>query len=65
MNLEIGYLTPPVGLNLFMSSLRFKKPMLHVVKSILVFIVLELIVLMVITYWPGLSLWLVHLTGTQ
>ncbi len=39
--------------------------MLHVVKSILVFIVLELIVLMVITYWPGLSLWLVHLTGTQ
>ena len=64
-NLEIGYLTPPVGLNLFLSSLRFKKPMLEITKSILVFIVLELIALMVITYWPSLSLWLVHLTGTQ
>jgi TRAP-type C4-dicarboxylate transport system permease large subunit len=65
MNLEIGYLTPPVGMNLFMSSLRFKKPMLQVVKSILVFIVLELVVLIVITYWPDLSLWLVRLMGTQ
>jgi C4-dicarboxylate transporter DctM subunit len=64
-NLEIGYLTPPVGMNLFMSSLRFKKPMIHVVKSIFVFIVLELVVLMVITYWPDLSLWLVRLMGTQ
>jgi len=64
-NLEIGYLTPPVGMNLFMSSLRFKKPMIHVVKSIFVFIILELVVLLVITYWPDLSLWLVRLTGTQ
>jgi C4-dicarboxylate transporter, DctM subunit len=64
-NLEIGYLTPPVGLNLFLSSLRFKKPVLHITKSVLVFILLELVALMVITYWPGLSLWLVHLTGTQ
>jgi tripartite ATP-independent transporter DctM subunit len=64
-NLEIGYLTPPVGLNLFMSSLRFKKPVLHITKSILVFLVLELVALMIITYWPSLSLWLVHLTGTQ
>ena len=39
--------------------------MLHVVKSILVFIVLELAALMVITYWPDLSLWLVRLMGTQ
>ena len=64
-NLEIGYLTPPVGLNLFLSSLRFKKPVLHITKSVLVFILLELVALMVITYWPGLSLWLVHLNGTQ
>ena len=64
-NLEIGYLTPPVGLNLFLSSLRFKKPMLHIVKSILVFIVLELAVLMLITYWPDLSLWLVRHSGAQ
>jgi C4-dicarboxylate transporter, DctM subunit len=64
-NLEIGYLTPPVGMNLFLSSLRFKKPMLQVIKSILIFIVLEIFVLMVITYWSELSLWLVRVTGTQ
>jgi C4-dicarboxylate transporter DctM subunit len=64
-NLEIGYLTPPVGLNLFMSSLRFKKPVLHITRSILIFLVLELVALMIITYWPSLSLWLVNLTGTQ
>jgi len=64
-NLEIGYLTPPVGLNLFLSSLRFKKSVLHITKSVLVFILLELIALMVITYWPDLSLWLVRLMGTQ
>jgi tripartite ATP-independent transporter DctM subunit len=64
-NLEIGYLTPPVGLNLFLSSLRFKKSVLHITKSVLIFMLLEFIALMVITYWPGLTLWLVHLTGTQ
>jgi len=64
-NLEIGYLTPPVGLNLFLSSLRFEKPMLRIIKSIFVFLALELVVLMVITYWPDLSLWLVRMTGTQ
>lgn len=64
-NLEIGYLTPPVGLNLFLSSLRFHKPVLHIVKSVLVFILLELVALAVITYVPEFSLWLVKLLGTQ
>ncbi|MBN1397554.1 MAG: TRAP transporter large permease [Bacteroidetes bacterium] len=64
-NLEIGYLTPPVGLNLFLSSLRFKQPMLQIIKSILVFLALEVTVLLIITYWPDLSLWLVRLSGTQ
>jgi C4-dicarboxylate transporter DctM subunit len=64
-NLEIGYLTPPVGLNLFMSSLRFKKPVLHITRSIFMFLALELVALIIITYWPSLTLWLVHLTGTQ
>ena len=58
-NLEIGYLTPPVGLNLFLSSLRFQKPVLHITRSVLVFILLELLALIVITYVPGLSLWFV------
>jgi C4-dicarboxylate transporter DctM subunit len=64
-NLEIGYLTPPVGLNLFLSSLRFEKPILHIAKSVLVFIGLMLIVLMIVTYVPAVSLWLVEALGTR
>ncbi|MGB2867689.1 MAG: TRAP transporter large permease subunit [Bacteroidota bacterium] len=64
-NLEIGYLTPPVGLNLFLSSLRFKKSVFHITKAVFVFIVIELVALMVITYVPELSLWLVGVLGTQ
>ena len=64
-NLEIGYLTPPVGLNLFLSSLRFGKPILHITKSVLVFILLELVALALITYIPELSTTLVRLLGTQ
>ncbi len=64
-NLEIGYLTPPVGMNLFLSSLRFNKSLLHITKSILIFLLLELVALAIITYWADLSLFLVRLTGTQ
>ncbi|MEX1138402.1 MAG: TRAP transporter large permease [Bacteroidota bacterium] len=64
-NLEIGYLTPPVGLNLFLSGLRFEKPILEIARSVLVFIALMLSALLVITYLPELSLWLVQLFGTR
>jgi len=57
-NLEIGYLTPPVGLNLFISSFRFEKPIARVVLAALPFIGILLIALLVITYVPALSLWL-------
>jgi len=59
-NLEIGFLTPPVGMNLFLSSLRFGKPMVEVTRSALVFIGLLLCCLLVITYVPWLSTVLVH-----
>ena len=64
-NLEIGYLTPPVGLNLFLSSLRFEKPILEIAKSVLSFIGLLLVALLIITYVPALSLWLVEALGTR
>ncbi|MCX7984116.1 MAG: TRAP transporter large permease subunit [Bacteroidetes bacterium] len=64
-NLEIGYLTPPVGLNLFMSSLRFEKSILTIAKSVLIFIGLEVVALLVITYVPAFSLWLVDLVGVR
>lgn len=56
LNLEIGYLTPPVGLNLFISSFRFGKPVTLLYKAVLPFIGLLLVALAVTTYWPGLSL---------
>jgi len=64
-NLEIGYLTPPVGLNLFISSLRFGKPVFTVVRATLVYIGILLIALIIITYVPALSLWLVRALDVQ
>lgn len=55
-NLEIGYLTPPVGLNLFLSSIRFKRSILSLYKTTLPFLLLLLLALVIITYWPDLSL---------
>jgi tripartite ATP-independent transporter DctM subunit len=56
LNLEIGYMTPPLGLNLFLSSIRFGKPLSEVYRTVLPFFALLLIVLLVITYFPQLSL---------
>jgi C4-dicarboxylate transporter DctM subunit len=57
-NLEIGYLTPPVGLNLFISSFRFEKSIARVALSVLPYIGILLAALLIITYVPELSLWL-------
>ncbi|MCB1213946.1 MAG: TRAP transporter large permease [Deltaproteobacteria bacterium] len=64
-NLEIGYITPPVGINLFISSIRFKKSITHLYKVSLPFLFLLLIALMVITYWSDLSLFLVEYWGVK
>jgi C4-dicarboxylate transporter DctM subunit len=60
VNLEIAYLVPPFGLNLFLSSLRFHKPVFSIARAVLPFLLLELIVLFIITYIPQISLWLLH-----
>lgn len=62
-NLEIGYLTPPVGLNLFISSMRFEKSVFEVVRATLPYIGIQLLALIMITYVPDLSLWLVRWFG--
>jgi len=64
-NLEIGYLTPPVGLNLFISSLRFHKPVFTIVRATLPYIGILLVALVLITYVPDLSLWLVQVLGVR
>ena len=55
-NLEIGYITPPVGINLFISSSRFNKPVTYLYKATLPYLFLLLFALILITYIPQLSL---------
>jgi len=59
INLEIGYLTPPVGINLFLSSYRFDKPVLSIYKATVPFMFILLIGLLLVTYLESLSLFLV------
>lgn len=59
-NLEIGYLHPPVGLNLFLSSIRFKRSIINLYWVTLPFLMLLVLALLIITYWPDLSLYLVN-----
>jgi tripartite ATP-independent transporter DctM subunit len=55
-NLEIGASLPPLGINLFISSVRFEKPVLKLYIASLPFIAILLLALAIITYFPGLSL---------
>ena len=59
-NLQIGYCTPPVGLNLFMASYRFERPVIELYRATLPFLALLLLTLVVITYLPWLSLALIR-----
>ncbi len=62
-NLGIGYSTPPVGMNLFIASFRFEQPVLKLYRATIPFLIILLISLVIITYWPDLSLWLVRVIG--
>ena len=62
-NLQIGYCTPPVGLNLFLASYRFDKPIVTLYRATLPFLALLMITLIIITYFPIISLALVRLWG--
>ena len=57
--MQLGYLTPPVGLNLFIASYRFEKSIMHVYAATLPFLLILLLSVILITFWPELSLWLV------
>ncbi len=54
-NLGLGFLTPPVGMNLFLASYRFGKPMSEVLRASLPYFWLQLVAVLVISYWPWLS----------
>lgn len=64
-NLELGFITPPVGISLFISSLKFNKSYIKVVKSIVPFFIINVIGLLLVTYLPKLSLILLELTSRK
>jgi len=55
-NMEIGYITPPVGMNLFIASYRFGRPVESLYRASFSFMVVLFIAVLVITYWPWLTL---------
>ena len=64
-NMELGYLMPPMGENLFLSSYRFERPLSEVYRSTWPYSVIVLAVVLLITYVPSLTLWLVHLLDAR
>jgi tripartite ATP-independent transporter DctM subunit len=60
-NLELGYLTPPVGLNLFLSSLTFDKPLLRMWRAALPFLAIFALWVLLVTYVPWISEGVVNL----
>jgi tripartite ATP-independent transporter DctM subunit len=62
-NMQIGYITPPVGMNLFIASYRFERPVIEIYRATVPFFLILLATVLVITYWPALSLALVGGAG--
>jgi C4-dicarboxylate transporter, DctM subunit len=62
-NLELGYLTPPLGLNLLLSSVRFEKPVLEVTRASLPMLAILAFGVLLITYFPWLTLGLLEWLG--
>jgi C4-dicarboxylate transporter, DctM subunit len=56
-NMQIGYFTPPVGMNLFIASYRFDKPIVEIVIATMPFMLMLLLAVLMITYIPWLSTW--------
>jgi C4-dicarboxylate transporter DctM subunit len=57
-NLELGYLTPPVGLNLFLAAYRFNRPVMTIARAAIAPMLVLLAGVLLITFWPPLTLWL-------
>jgi tripartite ATP-independent transporter DctM subunit len=55
INMETGFLTPPVGLNLFLASYTFKRPFIEICKNVVPFLLIQLVVVLLVTYIPALT----------
>ena len=56
-NMELGYLMPPMGENLFLSSYRFKQPLMRIYASTGLYVLIIAAVVLLVTYVPALTLW--------
>ena len=59
-NMQIGYFTPPVGMNLFIASYRFNKPVTELYTATIPFMLILMVAVLIITYWPDLTMYLVN-----
>jgi TRAP-type C4-dicarboxylate transport system permease large subunit len=59
-NLQLGYFTPPVGMNLFIAAYQFGTPVVKLVRATLPFLLILGLAVLLITWWPALSLVLVR-----
>jgi tripartite ATP-independent transporter DctM subunit len=62
-NLELGYLTPPVGLNLFLAAYRFERPLLQIWRAAIPMLLILAVGVLLITYIPAFSLGLLEMLG--
>ena len=58
--MQLGYLTPPVGINLFIASYRFNRPIDDIYQASMPFLLVLFVAVLIITYWPALSLFLIQ-----
>jgi C4-dicarboxylate transporter DctM subunit len=63
VNMEVGLCHPPVGLNLYVASMIARMRITELAVAVLPWLLTMLVFLMVVTYWPGLTLFLPHLLG--
>jgi tripartite ATP-independent transporter DctM subunit len=59
-NMQIGYFTPPVGMNLFIASYRFEKSIIELYQACIPFMFVLMVTVLIITYWPALTLFLIE-----
>jgi tripartite ATP-independent transporter DctM subunit len=59
-NLEVGFLTPPIGLNLFLATYRFKKPFVKICGYVFPFLLIQMVVVILVTYVPWVSTFLIR-----
>jgi C4-dicarboxylate transporter DctM subunit len=63
VNLAIGYCTPPVGVSMYITGAMTNKDIIYVTKAVLPFLIIQIAVLFIMTYWADLVLWLPKLMG--